>query len=138
MVPDFEKVAFTQPVGQVSEPVKTQFGYHLIRVDKRDTPTVESVRDQIVDRVKPEQARQAVEALAKNTPVVMDDAYFGPAIPPAALMPQAPGASPAPQPTKPTESLTAPTPPKPVKPAATTKPATTKPAATKPKAAPAK
>ncbi len=32
MVPEFEKAAFSLPNGQVSEPVKTQFGYHLIYV----------------------------------------------------------------------------------------------------------
>ncbi len=32
MVPAFEKAAFELPNGQVSEPVKTQFGYHLIYV----------------------------------------------------------------------------------------------------------
>jgi foldase protein PrsA len=36
MVPEFDKVAFTQEVGKVSAPVKTQFGYHLVLVtDKK-------------------------------------------------------------------------------------------------------
>lgn len=36
MVPEFEKAAFSLPVGEVSQPVKTQFGWHLIKVtDKR-------------------------------------------------------------------------------------------------------
>lgn len=34
LVPSFENVAFSQPVNQISEPVETPFGYHLIRVDK--------------------------------------------------------------------------------------------------------
>lgn len=36
MVPEFEEVAFNQPVGEISEPVKSQFGYHIIEVLERD------------------------------------------------------------------------------------------------------
>jgi len=32
MVPEFENAAFNMEIGQVSTPVKTQFGYHLIKV----------------------------------------------------------------------------------------------------------
>jgi peptidyl-prolyl cis-trans isomerase C len=32
MVPEFEKVAFEEEVGKVVGPVKTQFGYHVIKV----------------------------------------------------------------------------------------------------------
>ncbi len=36
MVPEFDAVVFGDlPVGKVSEPVKTQFGYHLLEVQKR-------------------------------------------------------------------------------------------------------
>ena len=35
MVPEFDTVVFSGPVGQVLGPVKTQFGYHLIEVTKR-------------------------------------------------------------------------------------------------------
>ncbi|MEO0475826.1 MAG: peptidylprolyl isomerase [Planctomycetota bacterium] len=36
MVPEFDAVIFSDlPLGEVSEPVKTQFGYHLIEVQQR-------------------------------------------------------------------------------------------------------
>ena len=38
MVPEFEEAAFSMEVGTVSAPVKTQFGYHLIRVNAKNEP----------------------------------------------------------------------------------------------------
>lgn len=35
MVPEFDKVVFSAPIGAVQGPVKTQFGYHLLEVTSR-------------------------------------------------------------------------------------------------------
>ena len=35
MVPEFDKVVFSAPIGQVQGPVKTQFGWHLVEVTSR-------------------------------------------------------------------------------------------------------
>lgn len=44
MVPEFDKAAFTLPVGKLSEPIKTQFGYHLLLVTSK-TPEVKAEGD---------------------------------------------------------------------------------------------
>lgn len=38
MVSEFEKAMFSAAVGKVSQPVKTQYGYHLLKVDERKEP----------------------------------------------------------------------------------------------------
>jgi peptidyl-prolyl cis-trans isomerase C len=37
MVREFDVVVFNEEVGKVHGPVKTQFGYHLIEITKRDS-----------------------------------------------------------------------------------------------------
>jgi hypothetical protein len=40
MTPEFEEAAFAAPVGQVTEPVQTPYGFHLIQVDSRTADSV--------------------------------------------------------------------------------------------------
>lgn len=62
MVPPFEEAVFSLPLGQVSEPVLTRFGYHLIQVEDRKeagTDPLEDVRDEIVDTLRSQRAVSA-------------------------------------------------------------------------------
>jgi peptidyl-prolyl cis-trans isomerase D len=60
MVPPFGEVAFATPPGQISEPVKTRFGWHLIKVAKLNegrTRSLEEASADIQNRLKNERAR---------------------------------------------------------------------------------
>jgi peptidyl-prolyl cis-trans isomerase C len=50
MVPEFEEAAFNAVIGEITEPVKTQFGYHLILVDTKNEASVKSF-DEVKDNV---------------------------------------------------------------------------------------
>ncbi len=55
MVPEFEQAVTGLQVGAISEPVQTQFGWHVVKLnDKRDkpAPTLEQVRPQIMDSLR--------------------------------------------------------------------------------------
>lgn len=45
MVPEFEEVAFKMSKGQISEPIKTQFGYHLVFVEDKKAAQTKALAD---------------------------------------------------------------------------------------------
>ncbi len=44
LVPEFEKVMLSLPIGQISQPVRTPFGYHIIKVNDRKTGIVDEAQ----------------------------------------------------------------------------------------------
>lgn len=54
MVPEFADAAFKMEAGQISEPVKSQFGWHIIKVEEKRVkpfPALEQVKDQVAKYV---------------------------------------------------------------------------------------
>ncbi|MGE3841777.1 MAG: peptidyl-prolyl cis-trans isomerase [Vicinamibacterales bacterium] len=67
MVPEFDQVAFSMQPGIVSDLVKTQFGYHIIKLMERKPSTVQpidGVRDQITELVKNERVQTMSNEMA--------------------------------------------------------------------------
>jgi peptidyl-prolyl cis-trans isomerase C len=90
MVPAFEAAAFALKPGDLSEPVKTQFGYHLIKVETHQTKSFDEMKPEIEKRIRPEAAQKALETLEKQSGVQLDPEFFGTAPTPApSLVPAA-------------------------------------------------
>lgn len=68
-VPEFEKASFALKSGQISQPVKTQFGFHLIRVvdEKQRTTPFAEVKDQIVTAQLDQKKRSEFEKWRTKT-----------------------------------------------------------------------
>jgi peptidyl-prolyl cis-trans isomerase C len=60
MVPEFEAVAFSLKPGEISEVVKTQYGYHIIKVTERKDGTVRPF-DQVKAQIKSQIANQRLQ-----------------------------------------------------------------------------
>jgi peptidyl-prolyl cis-trans isomerase C len=93
MVPVFEESAFTLPIGEVSQPVKSQFGWHLIQVQARTVKDFAAVKPEIDKPLQSENAQKAMQAFKNSGKAVLDETYFGKpasAVPPQAAPPGRP------------------------------------------------
>lgn len=76
MVKPFDEAVFKMEKGKLSDPVKTQFGWHIIKLeDKRDRlpPSFDEVKEQITTSLIRTKLQSAVEDLRKTAKVEMVD-----------------------------------------------------------------
>lgn len=77
MVPEFEKAAFEAKPGELAPVVRTQFGYHVIKVETHDFTPFETVRAALETSVRREKLQEALTARVKAVNAVYNESYFG-------------------------------------------------------------
>jgi foldase protein PrsA len=98
MVPAFDKYAFSAPIGQISPPIKSPFGFHIIQVESR-TPgqkaTLASASAQITDTLRQQQEAPLIQpflqGLQQKADIKVTDQQFAGVF----ATPMPPGAAPA-------------------------------------------
>lgn len=88
MVAEFEKAAFSQEKGKVGEPVRSMFGWHIIRVDKLGTELTAKERDELFQRQLQTKAQAKVQEVMNKAKI---DNKIKPPTPPGMGMPGMPG-----------------------------------------------
>ncbi|MDR5658736.1 peptidylprolyl isomerase [Serpentinicella sp. ANB-PHB4] len=80
MVPEFEAVAFNMKQNEISEPVKTQFGYHIIKIDDKkeaSEQTFDQVKDQIKQHLLSEKQQkryfETIDTLKEKHPIKINE-----------------------------------------------------------------
>lgn len=70
MVPEFDEAVFAMQPGQTSEVIKTQFGYHIIKLEEvkpASTRPLDEVKEEIVKAIQLKQGKQMAFQLANDT-----------------------------------------------------------------------
>ncbi|HEX6640444.1 MAG TPA: peptidylprolyl isomerase [Thermoanaerobaculia bacterium] len=93
MVPEFEKAAFEAKAGDLTQVVRTQFGYHIIKVDEHSSTPFEQVKPTLEKNERQARMQAKLDEMKTAAKVTYNDTYFG-VTPPPMEPPAQPAANP--------------------------------------------
>ncbi|CAN0587607.1 unnamed protein product, partial [Ectocarpus sp. 12 AP-2014] len=76
MVPEFQTAVQDMEVGDISEPVQTQFGWHVIKLNETripEAPSLDEVRGEIVSELEAQAIEDHVSALTEAADISRPD-----------------------------------------------------------------
>jgi len=90
-VPEFDKAAFSLDTNEISKPIKTSFGWHIImpisEIKPEQTQDLEDLRDSIRSQLEDERKNKAVETFVKDLEKTFPVVYAAGYEPPATTVP---------------------------------------------------
>jgi peptidyl-prolyl cis-trans isomerase C len=81
--PEVAATVFALKPGEVSRPLRTEFGVHIFKAGERKSPTFEQMRPQIEAEMQQKLAKETVERIKSGSKIELDTAFFGPEEKPA-------------------------------------------------------
>ncbi|MGR3637961.1 peptidylprolyl isomerase, partial [Alterinioella nitratireducens] len=83
MVPSFEEAVFELEVGEISAPVETQFGWHVVKLNEtreQDAPALDQVRADLVEGLRVARVDAYIEDLSENAEIDRPELEIDPAL----------------------------------------------------------
>jgi peptidyl-prolyl cis-trans isomerase C len=81
MVPEFEAAVLVLEVADTSQPVQTQFGWHIIKLNdrrKKQLPSIEELRPEIIQRLSQSKVEEILNAAASKATIVLSTPEINP------------------------------------------------------------
>ena len=100
MVPQFEEAAFKLKPGEMSQPVQSQFGWHIIKLEdkrQRGAPPFDSIKERIINSLVHRKAQEMTQTLRDNAKLEFIDPMLKAEAEKESQMRPVPTPAPAPQ-----------------------------------------
>jgi len=100
-LPPAHAAVFDLKVGEVSQVINDSGGHYIYKVNSKDLPSLDQVKDEIHSTLQNQRTREMMDKVNASFKVVTNEAYFGPGGPPMAPPQRMPNPRMAPSPTAP-------------------------------------